>query len=127
MQNNFVLLITDVAGLVGDGVAMFLPGTGVSTARLWCAADAEKLYAWFAEIMVGYIFGSIAGVMSQIMTSLKGNDQEFTIKLNGTTALFCVMITAVYLVDTLSRQLELCVLLMLIHVASTVAIAVPLY
>ena len=37
--------------------------------------DAEKLYAWFAEIMVGFIFGSIAGVMSQIMTSLKGNDQ----------------------------------------------------
>ena len=77
--------------------------------------------------MVGFIFGSIAGVMSQIMTSLKGNDQEFTIKLNGTTALFCVMITAVYLVDTLSRQLELSVLLMLIRVASTVAIAVPLH
>ena len=48
-------------------------------------ADAEKLYAWFAEIMVGFIFGSIAGVMSQIMTSLKGNDQEFAIKLNGTS------------------------------------------
>ena len=50
------------------------------------AADAEKLYAWFAEIMVGFIFGTIAGVMSQIMTQIKGNDQEFTIKLNGKAA-----------------------------------------
>lgn len=46
--------------------------------------DMEKLYGWYGEIMVGFIFGSIAGVMSQIMTSLKGNDQEFSIKMNGT-------------------------------------------
>eukprot|EP01050_Picozoa_sp_SAG11_P010792 SAG11_NODE_1102_length_5866_cov_2.173574_5_plen_46_part_00 len=38
----------------------------------------EKLVSWFSEIMVGFIFGSIAGVMSQIMIALKGNDQVWS-------------------------------------------------
>jgi hypothetical protein len=32
---------------------------------------------------VGFIFGALAGVMTQIMASLKGNDQEFQLKLQG--------------------------------------------
>eukprot|EP01043_Picozoa_sp_COSAG02_P000279 COSAG02_NODE_5_length_66751_cov_63.939148_25_plen_841_part_00 len=129
VQNRCVLLITIVTALVAgcdDGVAMFVVATGVST--VWSyAADTEKLYAWFAEIMVGFIFGTIAGVMSQIMTQIKGNDQEFTIKLNGIAAV-CVMTTVVNLVDSLLLQLLLCVLLMLIHVASAaVVVAVLLH
>ena len=34
--------------------------------------DDEKMYAVFSELVVGFIFGALAGVMTQIMASLKG-------------------------------------------------------
>ena len=55
----------------------------VFAALEWAATDSERRYAVFAELCVGFIFGALAGVMTQIMASMKGNDQEFTLKLQG--------------------------------------------
>ena len=43
--------------------------------------DAEKIFAVVSELMMGLIYGALAGVISTIMMSLKGNEQEYTMKL----------------------------------------------
>eukprot|EP01052_Picozoa_sp_SAG31_P008812 SAG31_NODE_451_length_15511_cov_77.547301_6_plen_520_part_00 len=48
--------------------------------------DAEKMFSVLAQVVVGFIFGAMAGVMSQLLASLKGNDQEYTLRLMGIRA-----------------------------------------
>lgn len=43
--------------------------------------QSERGYAVFAELCVGFIFGSLAGLMSSVMTSLRGNQSEIASKL----------------------------------------------
>ena len=43
--------------------------------------SSEKWMSVLAQVVTMFIFGAIAGVMSQLMASLKGNDQEYTLKL----------------------------------------------
>ena len=40
--------------------------------------DAERIFAVGSELSMGLIYGALAGVISTIMLSLKGNEQEYT-------------------------------------------------
>ena len=45
--------------------------------------DAEKIVAWFAEIVIAFIYGALAGLMGSVIISLQGGEKDHQMKIRA--------------------------------------------
>eukprot|EP01052_Picozoa_sp_SAG31_P001810 SAG31_NODE_61_length_29286_cov_444.645973_3_plen_875_part_00 len=45
--------------------------------------DAEKIVAWFAEIVIAFIYGALAGLMGSVIISMQGGEKDHQMKIRA--------------------------------------------